>query len=96
MANLYGSQVRVLEDGVLKTVTADENYLRESIVNPSRKVVEGFQPLMPNYQPVLSEEQINELVAYIKTLGHQGGRVDDLKMLNRSSGSSSAATPMTK
>jgi cytochrome c oxidase subunit 2 len=96
MANLYGSQVRVWEDGVLKTVTADENYLRESIVNPSRKVVEGFQPLMPNYQPVLSEEQINELVAYIKTLGHQGGRVDDLKMLNRSYGSSSAATPMTK
>jgi cytochrome c oxidase subunit 2 len=83
MANLYMSQVRVYEDGVLKTVTADENYLRESIVQPNRKIVEGYQPLMPNYEPILSEEQINELIAYIKTLGHQGGRVDDLKMFNR-------------
>ena len=83
MANLYGSQVRVYEDGVLKTVTADENYIRESIVEPNKKIVEGYKPLMPNYQPILSEEQIDELVAYIKILGHQGGRVDDLKMLNR-------------
>jgi cytochrome c oxidase subunit 2 len=83
MANLYGSQVRVVEDGVLKTVTADENYIRESIVNPSRKIVEGYKPAMPNYEYTLSEEQINELVAYIKSLGHQGDRMDDLKMFNR-------------
>src|ERR1019366_10373859 len=83
MANLFGSRVRVYEDGVLKTVTADENYLRESIVDPNRKIVEGYKPIMPNYGPILSEEQINELIAYIKTLGNQGGRVDDLKMINR-------------
>jgi cytochrome c oxidase subunit II len=83
MANLYGSQVRVTEDGVLKTVTADENYIRESIVNPNRKIVEGYKPAMPNYEYSLSEEQINELVAYIKSLGHQGDRMDDLKMFNR-------------
>ena len=83
MANLFGSRVRVYEDGVLKTVTADENYLRESIVDPNRKIVEGYKPIMPNYAPILSEEQINELIAYIKTLGNQGGRVDDLKMINR-------------
>ncbi len=83
MAGLFGSDVRVTEDGVLKTVKAEEDYIRESILNPSRKIVEGYQPLMPSFQGQLTEEQINELIAYIKTLGHQGGPVDDLKMLNR-------------
>jgi cytochrome c oxidase subunit 2 len=83
MANLYGSEVKVYEDGVLKTIKADDNYLRESIVNPNKKIVEGYQPLMPSFQDTLTEEEIFELISYIKTLGQPGGRVDDLKMNNR-------------
>lgn len=59
--DLYGSQ-RTFSDG--STAIADEAYIRESILNPTAKVVEGFQPVMP---PVpLSEEQIDALVAYAK------------------------------
>jgi cytochrome c oxidase subunit 2 len=86
MSNLFGSKVRVhlhTVTGPVTEVTADEQYLRESIMDPNAKIVEGYQPLMPNFGLILSEEQVNELIAYIKTLGKQGGRVDDLKMLER-------------
>jgi len=62
--NLYGHEVP-LEDG--STVTADEDYLRESIVNPSAKIVKGFPPSMVSYSH-LSDSDINSLIAYIKSL----------------------------
>lgn len=49
-------------------VKAEENYLRESILDPAAKVVAGFQPVMPTYQGLLTEKQLDALVAYIKTL----------------------------
>ena len=83
MANVYGSVVKVWQDGKLIDQKADDWYIRDSIVNPNHQIVDGYQPLMPSYKGRLSEEQILQLVAYIKTLGvgHQGGRVDKLKML---------------
>jgi cytochrome c oxidase subunit 2 len=56
-----------LADGT--TVTADEAYVRESILNPRAKTVAGFQQIMPTYQGQLSEEQILQLIAYIRSLG---------------------------
>jgi cytochrome c oxidase subunit 2 len=52
------------------SATADENYLRESIVNPQAKVVNGYPnpSPMPSFQATASEEQIMQLIAYIKTL----------------------------
>jgi len=65
LVGLFGSEVS-LQDG--RSVTADEAYLRESIVNPQAKVVAGFQPIMPTYEGQISEEGLIQLVAYIKTL----------------------------
>lgn len=62
--NLYGHKV-TLEDG--STVTANEEYLRESIVEPSAKIVEGFPPSMVPYD-YLSDSEINSLIEYIKSL----------------------------
>jgi len=62
---IFGKPV-MLDDG--RTVTADENYIRESILNPSAKVVSGFKPIMPTYQGQISEETLGELVSYIKSL----------------------------
>jgi cytochrome c oxidase subunit 2 len=59
-----------LEDG--RTVTADENYVRESILDPGAKVVKGFKPVMPTFQGLVSEEQLNALVAYVKSLSKPG------------------------
>jgi len=63
-AGLYGSTVR-LADGA--TVVADDNYLRESILAPSAKILAGYSPIMPTFQGQISEEQLLELLAYIKS-----------------------------
>ena len=64
--NLYGSN-RELNDGT--AVTADENYLRESILNPNAKISAGFQPnLMVAWEGLLSEEEVSGLIAYIKSI----------------------------
>jgi cytochrome c oxidase subunit 2 len=65
---LYGTIVD-LQDGT--RVLADDTYIRESIVTPRKKVVAGFQPIMPTFQNQLDEEQILELIAYLKSLGPQ-------------------------
>lgn len=65
LANLYGQPVR-LADGTV--VTADEAYLRESILNPGTKTVAGFQTNMPTFEGQLTEEQIFHLIEYIKSL----------------------------
>jgi cytochrome c oxidase subunit II len=69
LANLYNSSVR-LQDG--STVTADDSYIRESIVNPRAKVVAGFQPIMPTFQGLVTEEQLLQLIAYVRSLSQQG------------------------
>ena len=65
LLGVFGSTVE-LTDG--RTVVADENYLRESIMNSQAKVVKGYQPIMPAFQGLVSEENILQLIAYIKTL----------------------------
>jgi cytochrome c oxidase subunit II len=65
LRGLYGKPVE-LADG--RTVTADENYIRESIMNSQAKVVKGYQPIMPAFQGMVSEENLMELIAYIKGL----------------------------
>jgi cytochrome c oxidase subunit 2 len=69
LTNLYGSKV-VLQSG--ETVIADDAYIRESIVNPQAKIVAGFQPIMPTFQGLVTEEQLLQLVAYIRSLSQQG------------------------
>ncbi len=65
LLGIFGKPV-LLEDG--RTVLADENYIRESILDPGAKVVQGFKPVMPTFQGLVSEEQLNALVAYVKSL----------------------------
>ena len=48
---------------------ADENYLRECIQNPTLRIPKGYKPIMPTFQGIVSDEQLNALVAYIKSLG---------------------------
>jgi cytochrome c oxidase subunit 2 len=62
---VIGSKV-ALQGG--NVVEADDTYIRESILNPQAKVVAGYQPIMPSFQGVVSQDQVNALIAYIKTL----------------------------
>lgn len=50
------------------TVKVDENYLRESILEPQAKVVQGFPPAMPTYKGQLSDDEITAMIEYIKSL----------------------------
>jgi cytochrome c oxidase subunit 2 len=65
LANVYGSKLPLASGGA---VTADEGYLRESILNPSQHVTQGYAPIMPTYQGQISEEGVIALVEYIKNL----------------------------
>lgn len=65
LAGIYNKPV-LLEDG--RTVTADDDYLRESILNPTAKIVNGFKPVMPTFQGIVNEDQLNALIAYVKSL----------------------------
>ena len=71
LANLWGSQVE-LQTG--SRVIFDEAYVRESIVNPQAKVVAGFQPIMPTYQGLVTEEQLLQLIAYVRSLSQEEPR----------------------
>jgi len=69
LAGLFRSSV-ALAGGA--SVEADEAYIRESILNPQAKVVAGYQPIMPTYKGLVSEEQLLQLLAYIESLEEPG------------------------
>ena len=68
---LYGSPVPLADRSV---VIADDQYIRDSIVQPERQVVASYAPLMPSFSGVVSEEDLVALVAFIKSLGAAGGQ----------------------
>jgi cytochrome c oxidase subunit 2 len=70
LEGLYGTQVKLANGG---TVTADDDYIRESILNPTAKVTAGWDPIMPTFQGQVSEEQLLQLLSYVKSLHAEGG-----------------------
>lgn len=65
LAGLFGRQIQLANN---QTLRADEVYIRESIINPQAKLVTGFGPIMPTFQGQVSEDQIMQLLAFIKSL----------------------------
>jgi len=65
LANKFGASEK-LTGGA--QVAIDEAYVRESILRPQAKVVDGYQPLMPTFQGLVSEENVMALVEYVKSL----------------------------
>jgi cytochrome c oxidase subunit 2 len=63
---LYGREEQVLVAGVTKTITVDDDYLQRAITKPAEQVVRGYPPAMP--LTPLSEQELTEVVRYIKTL----------------------------
>jgi cytochrome c oxidase subunit 2 len=73
LEGVYGSPVP-LADG--RIVTADDQYVRDSILTPNRDVAAGYAPIMPTFANVLGEDEVGALVAYVKSLeppGEGGG-----------------------
>jgi cytochrome c oxidase subunit 2 len=72
LANKFGTAERLASGA---TVAVDEAYVRESILTPQARLVEGYQPLMPTFQGLVSEENVMALVEYVKSLRTGGTAV---------------------
>jgi cytochrome c oxidase subunit 2 len=70
---VYGHPVH-LSDG--RTVTADDAYLRDSILLPNKDIVAGFAPIMPSFEGVATEGDLIKLIAYLKSLGTDQGAIE--------------------
>jgi len=70
LVGVYGKQQPLSGGGSVKV---DEAYIRESILQPQAKVVAGFEPVMPTFQGLVSEEQVVQLVEFVKSLGPKPG-----------------------
>ena len=70
-AGIYKRPVK-LSDG--STVIADDAYLRESVLYPSAKIVLGYQPIMPTFKGQVTEAQLLQLIAYIRSLTPEEGK----------------------
>ena len=90
LENLYGTDVKLTTG---QTVKADDEYIRNSILNPSGQIVEGYQPIMPTFKGQVTEEQLVSLVAYIKSLSGNnsttGGSTSNSGSMMQSSGANS-------
>lgn len=80
LENIFGTQVKLVGGG---SVAVNDEYIRNSILNPASQIVEGYQPIMPTFKGQVTEEQLNALVAYIKSLSPNAA----------ASSSSSTSTP---
>jgi len=70
IAGIYQSKRRVLKNGLGEAyeVIADDDYLRKSILYSTEEVVEGYRPIMPSFRNQISEDQLQQLIAYIKSM----------------------------
>ena len=66
LVGVFDSPVQLTSGEV---VVADESYLRESILAPQSKIVNGYKPIMPTFQGQISEETLLQLISYLKSLG---------------------------
>lgn len=69
LEGVFGKSVPILDGDHVRFVTADDRYIRDSILLPRSEVVAGYQPLMPSYEGQLSEEALLKIIAYIKSIG---------------------------
>jgi len=68
LKGVFGRHVTVLTNGKERDITANDDYVRKSLVEPQADVVKGFPPIMPSQKGVLTDAEIGALVQYMKTL----------------------------
>ncbi len=91
LAGLFNKSVSLKSGG---TVVADADYIRESILLSGAKIVAGYEPVMPTYQGRISEEDVMQLIAYIKSMGgattDAAGTTGEAQSASPSTGSSAS------
>jgi cytochrome c oxidase subunit 2 len=93
LEGIFGKEVKLVGG---QTVVADDQYIRNSILNPTSQIVEGYQPIMPTFKGQVTEEQLNGLVAYIKSLSGVTGTSGSSSSGASSSNTASNSAPSTQ
>ncbi|MGH7783492.1 MAG: c-type cytochrome, partial [Candidatus Binatia bacterium] len=70
LVGLIGNKVALQGGG---STIADETYIRESILNPQAKLTAGYQPIMPTFKGLISEDGLMQILAYVKSLKREEG-----------------------
>ena len=65
LVGIFGTEVALADGG---TALVDEAYVRESILRPMQRITKGYEPVMPSFEGQLGEEQVLQIIAYLKTL----------------------------
>jgi cytochrome c oxidase subunit 2 len=68
LEGVYGKPVPIQKGQEVGFVTADDRYIRDSILMPKSEVVAGYEPLMPSYQGQIDEADLLKIIAYIKSI----------------------------
>jgi cytochrome c oxidase subunit II len=68
LEKVYGSERVVVTKEGEKSQVADEPYLRRSIIHPQDEIVKGYEPIMPSLRGQVSDQELDELIAYLKSL----------------------------
>jgi cytochrome c oxidase subunit 2 len=68
LKGLFGKQVTVITGGKERSVTADEDYLRTSLIEPSADIAKGYPDIMPSQKDVLKDDEVAAIIEYIKSL----------------------------
>ena len=71
LVGVYG-ETAVLKNG--RTVLVDEEYIRESIIDPNAKLTAGYRPVMPTFKGQINEVELLQITAYLKSLAKEGNR----------------------
>ena len=72
--DLYGAQKVIIVDGEEKTITVDKPYLRKSLYEPNAEIVKGYMVgVMPSDKGQISDEDVEKIILYIKSLSNAGG-----------------------
>jgi cytochrome c oxidase subunit 2 len=62
LKNIYNRKTTVIAEGEEKEVIADENYLKDAIINPEKEIVKGFDNIMPSYKDEIPEDDLNLVI----------------------------------
>jgi cytochrome c oxidase subunit 2 len=76
LKGVFGHRMTVLTNGKERQITADEAYLRRSLLDPTADIVKGFPPIMPSQKGALSDVELDALIEYLKTLQDHGHTSD--------------------
>jgi cytochrome c oxidase subunit 2 len=72
LEGVFGQPVPIQEGSEVHFVTADHTYIRDSILQPKKQIVAGYEPVMPSFEGQISEGDLLKIIAYIKSIGAEG------------------------